>query len=87
MNGSGNYAIFMFQLDLEFLKTGGNGQLPMEFWKCGIADKVSKVIFENRYLWVTFGQSFIFCIFMHSLFLKIPSKDKNLLYSCFSILQ
>ena len=36
----------------------------MEFWECGIADKVLKVIFENTYLWVTFGKSFIFCVFM-----------------------
>ena len=39
-NGSGNYAIFMFQSDLEFPKTERNGKLPMEFWKCDIADKV-----------------------------------------------
>ena len=51
MNASGNYAIFMFQSDLEFLEIDRNGKLPMEFWKCGIADKVSKVaIFENTYL-------------------------------------
>ena len=48
MNANGNYAIFMFQSDLEFPKTERNGKLPMEFSKCGIADKVSKVlIFEN----------------------------------------
>ena len=53
--------IFMFQSDLEFPKTERNGKLPMEFRKCDIADKVSKVaIFENTYLWVTFGKSFIF---------------------------
>ena len=33
----------------------------MEFWESDIADKVSKaVIFENTYLWVTFGKSFIY---------------------------
>ena len=42
------YANLMFQSDLGFLKTVRNAQLPMEFWKCGIADKVSKVvIYEN----------------------------------------
>ena len=42
-----------------------NDHLPMEFWECGITDKVSKVAsFENTYLWVTFSKSFIFCIFM-----------------------
>ena len=41
----------MFQLDLGFLKTVRNDKLPTEFWRCGIADKVSKVvIFENAYL-------------------------------------
>ena len=65
MNTSGNYAILMFQLDLEFPETVKNGQLPMEFWDCGIADKVSKAfVFENVYLRVTFGKSFISCIFM-----------------------
>ena len=64
---SRNYVILKFQLDLEFQKTVWNGQLPMEFWDCGIADKVSKVfIFENAYLRVTFGKSFIFCIFMRT---------------------
>ena len=65
MNTSGNYPILMFQLDLEFPEIVKNGQLPMEFWDCGIADKVSKVfVFENVYLWVTFGKSLISCIFM-----------------------
>ena len=65
MNISGNDSNLMFQSDLGFPKTVRNGQLPMEFWECGIADKVSKVaIFENTYLWVKFGKSFIFCIFM-----------------------
>ena len=42
------YANLMFQSDLGFLKTVRNAQLPMEFWECGIADKVSKVvIYEN----------------------------------------
>ena len=80
---SRNYVILKFQLDLEFQKTVWNGQLPMEFWECGIADKVSKVfIFENAYLRVTFGKSFIFCICaqIYSLFLKLRSEDKNLLY-------
>ena len=65
MYSSGNYAILMFYSDLGFPKTVRNGQLPMEFWEFGIADKVSKVIiYENAHLWVTFGQSFIFCMFM-----------------------
>ena len=41
-----------------------NQTAHQEFWECGIADKVLKVIFENTYLWVTFGKSFIFCVFM-----------------------
>ena len=50
----------MFQLDLGFLKTVRNDKLPIESRKCGIADKVSKVvIFEITYLWVTFDKSFI----------------------------
>ena len=54
-----------FQSDLGFPKAFRNGQLPMELWESGIADKVSKVaIFENTYLSVTFGKGFIFCIFM-----------------------
>ena len=66
MNANGNYAIFMFQSDLEFPKTERNRKLPMEFSKCGIADKVSKVlIFENAYFWVTFSKSFIFCIYIY----------------------
>ena len=65
MNSSGNYAVLMFQSDLGFPKTLRNDYLPMEFWECGMTDKVSKVVtFENAYLWVTFGKSFIFCIFM-----------------------
>ena len=65
-NASQSYAIFMFQSDLEFPKTDRNGKLPMEFWKCGIADKVSKVaIFENTYFWVTFGESLIFYVYAH----------------------
>ena len=87
MNTSGNYANLMFQSDLEFPKTVRNAQLPIEFLECGIADKVSKVvIFENTYLWVTFGKSFIFYIFMLTyLFLVTKSslkiqKDKNLLF-------
>ena len=43
MNASENYAILIFLIDLEFLKTVRNGQLPMEFWECGIANKVAKV--------------------------------------------
>ena len=31
MSASGNYATFMFQSGLEFLKTDRNGKLPMEF--------------------------------------------------------
>ena len=79
MNASGNYAVFMFQSDLEFPKTDRNGKLPMEFWKCGIADKVSKVaIFENTYFWVTFGESFIFYMFMLTyLFLVLKSTLKR----------
>ena len=42
MNSSANYAIMMLQFDLRFLKTFKNGQLPMEFWECGISDKVWK---------------------------------------------
>ena len=59
----------MFQSDLEFPKTDKNGKLPMEFWKCDIDDKVS-----NKYLWVAFAKSFIFCIFMLTyLFLVLKS--------------
>ena len=60
----------MFHSDLGFLKTGRNGQLPVEFWEIGIADKVSKVaIFKNTYIWVTFDKKFHFlhmhaCIFI-----------------------
>ena len=55
----------MFHSDLGFPKTGRNGKLPVEFLEIVIADKVSKVaIFENTYIWVTFGKSFIFCICM-----------------------
>ena len=75
MNLSGNYAILMFQSNLRILKAVKNGQLLIEFWECGIADKVSEVIiFENTYLWVTFGKSFIFfiylCSYIYSWFLK-----------------
>ena len=45
MNTSGNYAILMFQLDLEFPETVKNGQLPMEFWDCGIADSFKSFCF------------------------------------------
>ena len=57
-----------FEVSVRFrISKNWNGQLPMEFWECGIADKVSKVfIFENAYLRVTFGKSFIFCIFMRT---------------------
>ena len=65
MSSSGNYAILMFQSDLGFPKAVRNDQLPMEFRECGITDKASKVVtFENICLWVTFGKSFIFRIFM-----------------------
>ena len=48
MNTSGIYAFLMFQSDFGFRKTFRNGQLPMEFWECDIAGKVSKVVtFEN----------------------------------------
>ena len=51
----------------------------MEFRECYIADRVSKVaIFETTYLWVTFGTSFIFCIFMPTyLFLDLKSSLKR----------
>ena len=51
----------------------------MDFWECGIAGKVSKVaIFENTYLWVTFGKSLIFSIFMLKyLFLVLKSTLKE----------
>ena len=51
----------------------------MDFWECGIAGKVSKVvIFENTYLWVTFGKSLIFSIFMLKyLFLILKSTLKE----------
>ena len=83
INTSGN------QLDFEFLKTVRNSQWPMEFWECDIANKViKKFIFENTYLYVTFGQSCFVCLcsFIYSFFLKVPKKDKSLLYSCFSLL-
>ena len=65
MNASGNCANLMFQSGLGFPKTVRNDPLPMEFWECGIADKVSKVaIFENTQLLVTSGKSFIFSIFV-----------------------
>ena len=77
MNVSGNYAIFMFQSDLEFPKTDRNSKLPMEFWKCGMANKVSKVaIFENTYFWVTFGKSFIYVFMLIYLFLVLKSTLK-----------
>ena len=78
MNISGNDANLMFQSDLGFPKTVRNGQLPMEFWECSIADKVSKVvIFKNTYFWITFGQSFIFIYlysYNYSWFLKTSFK-------------
>ena len=69
----------MFQSDLGFSKTFRNDQLPKEFWECGIASKVSKVaIFENAYLWVTFGKSFTLCVFMFAyLFLVLKSTLKR----------
>ena len=86
MNTSGNYA------NLRFPKTVRNGQLPKQFWECGKADKVSKVIFENTYLCLTFAKSFSFWIFMLVyLFLVLKSSLKRqkpcyLLYLCFHIL-
>ena len=51
----------------------------MDFWECGIAGKVSKVIFENTYLWVTFGKSLIFSIFMFKyLFLILKSTPQRI---------
>ena len=56
---------FDFSVRFRISKNSQIDHLPMEFWECGITDKVSKVVtFENTYLWVTFGKSFIFCIFM-----------------------
>ena len=78
MNSSGIYAILMFYSDLGCPKIVRNDQLSMEFWECGITDKVSKVVsFENTYLWVTFGKiSFLvyLCSYIYSLFLKSSFK-------------
>ena len=52
MNLSGNYGILMFLWNLGFPKAVKNGQLPIEFWECGIADKFSKVLFLKIH---TFG--------------------------------
>ena len=64
MNSSGHLAILMLESDLRFPITVRNGQLPMEFWECGIADRALKVIFYNTYLWVILGRSFIFHIIL-----------------------
>ena len=63
--------ILMFQSALGFSKTVRNDQLPMEFWECGIVDKVSKVvIFANTYLWVvTFGKILPFLYIYAHIFL------------------
>ena len=53
--------MFMFLPGLAFPRPVGYGQLPMQFQKYGIVDEVPKVtIFENIYLSVNFGKSFIF---------------------------
>ena len=36
-------------MDYGFPKTVKNGQLPMEFWECSIADKISNV--KSYYSW------------------------------------
>ena len=60
------------------VKSNSISSWKMEFWERGIADKVLKVIFENTYLWVTFGKSFIFCVFMLTyLFLVLKSSLKR----------
>ena len=46
------------------VKSNSTSSWKMEFWECGIADKVLKVIFENTSLWATFGKSLIFCVFI-----------------------
>ena len=53
-----------------FVKLSCKSSWKMEFWECGIADRVS--------LWVTFDKSFIFCIFMLTyLFLDLKSSLKR----------
>ena len=48
MNASENYDILKFYSDLEFPKTVTNGQLPMKYGECSIADKVSKVVISEN---------------------------------------
>ena len=87
MDTSGNYATLKFQSGLGFSKTVINDQLSMGFWECGIAGTASKVvIFEKTFL-VKVSFFVYLCSHIYSLFLKVPPKDKKLLYSCFSILQ
>ena len=56
-------AVFHKNFNILSVKSNSISSWKMEFWECGIADKVLKVIFENIYLWVTFGESFIFFFF------------------------
>ena len=81
-------AVFHKNFNILSVKSNHTSTWKMEFWECGIADKVLKVIFENTYLWVTFGKSFIFCVFMLTyLFLVLKrSLDRNLLlYLCYCV--
>ena len=60
------------------VKTNSTSSWKMEFWECGIADKVLKVIFENKFLRATFGKSLIFCVFMFTyLFLVLKRSLKR----------
>ena len=71
-------AVFHKNFNILSVKSNSTSSWKMEFWECGIADKVLKVIFENTYLWVTFGKSFIFCVFMLTyLFLVLKSSLKR----------
>ena len=71
-------AVFHKNFNILSVKSNSISSWKMEFWECGIADKVLKVIFENTYLWVTFGKSFIFCVFMLTyLFLVLKSSLKR----------
>ena len=71
-------AVFHKNFNILSVKSNSISSWKMEFWERGIADKVLKVIFENTYLWVTFGKSFIFCVFMLTyLFLVLKSSLKR----------
>ena len=68
-------AVIQKKINILNVKSNSTSSWKMEFWECGIADKVLKVIFENTFLWATFGKSFIFVyLYSHTyfLFLNVP---------------